>query len=82
MADVEFFFDPIFPWAWVTSRFTLEVARQRHLAVDWRFISLRMVNEQKDYGKDFPPGSVNVHGAGRAMLRIAAAPARPAATRP
>ena len=73
MADVEFFFDPICPWAWVTSRFTLEVAGQRDLAVDWRFISLRMVNEQKDYGKDFPEGYVHVHGAGRAMLRIAAA---------
>ena len=73
MADVEFFFDPICPWAWITSRFTIEVADQRDLSVDWRFICLRMVNEQKDYGKDFPQGYVNVHGAGRAMLRMAAA---------
>jgi hypothetical protein len=70
---VDFFFDPICPWAWVTSRFTVEVARQRPVEVDWRFISLRVVNEQKDYGKDFPPGYVNAHEGGRMMLRVAAA---------
>jgi 2-hydroxychromene-2-carboxylate isomerase len=73
MADVEFFFDPICPWAWITSRLTVEVARQRELAVDWRFICLRMVNEDKEYEKDFPPGYVNAHTAGQRMLRIAAA---------
>ncbi len=73
MADVEFFFDPICPWAWITSRLTVEVASQRDLAVDWRFICLRMVNEDKKYEKDFPPGYVNAHTAGQRMLRIAAA---------
>jgi 2-hydroxychromene-2-carboxylate isomerase len=73
MADVEFFFDPICPWAWITSRLTVEVARQRELAVDWRFICLRMVNEEKDYDRAFPPGYVNAHTAGQRMLRIAAA---------
>ena len=73
MADIEFFFDPICPWAWITSRFTVEVAQQRDLSVAWKFICLRMVNEKKDYEKDFPQGYVNSHGAGRRMLRIAAA---------
>jgi 2-hydroxychromene-2-carboxylate isomerase len=73
MTDIEFFFDPICPWAWITSRFTIEVASQRDLDVDWRFICLRMVNEQKDYERDFPQGYVNAHGAGLRMLRIAAA---------
>jgi hypothetical protein len=73
MADVEFFFDPICPWAWITSRLTVEVAGQRDLAVDWRFICLRMVNEDKKYEKDFPPGYVHAHTAGQRMLRIAAA---------
>ena len=73
MADVEFFFDPICPWAWITSRFTVEVARQRDLQVEWKFICLRMVNETKDYDREFPAGYVNAHGGGRRMLRIAAA---------
>jgi 2-hydroxychromene-2-carboxylate isomerase len=76
MADVEFFFDPICPWAWITSRFTVEVAGQRDLAVDWRFICLRMVNEERDYEREFPPGYVNAHRAGQRMLRIAAAARR------
>jgi hypothetical protein len=73
MADIDFFFDPICPWAWITSRFAVEVAGQRGLSVDWRFICLRMVNEKKDYERDFPAGYVNSHGGGRRMLRIAAA---------
>jgi hypothetical protein len=73
MADVEFFLDPICPWAWVTSRFTIEVADQRDLSVDWRFICLRMVNAEKDYAKDFPQGYINAHGGGLRMLRVAAA---------
>ncbi len=73
MADVDFFFDPICPWAWITSRFTVEVARQRDLAVDWKFICLSMVNEERNYEREFPPGYVNAHQAGRQMLRIAAA---------
>jgi hypothetical protein len=76
MADLDFFFDPICPWAWITSRFTVEVARQRELAVDWKFICLWMVNEERNYDREFPPGYVNAHQAGRQMLRIAAAARR------
>ena len=54
--DVEFFFDPVCPWAWLTSRWVCEVASLRDLKVDWRFISLRLLNAHKDYDKDFPPG--------------------------
>lgn len=72
-ADVEFFFDPICPWAWLTSRWVSEVAKQRDLTVDWRFISLWFVNADKDYEKDFSPGYVASHGSGRKLLRVAAA---------
>jgi 2-hydroxychromene-2-carboxylate isomerase len=73
MADLEFFWDPVCPWAWITSRWVEEVANQRQLDVDWRFICLRIVNEQKDYEKDFPPGYVEGHGSGLKLLRVAAA---------
>ena len=72
-ADVEFFWDPICPWAWLTSRWVCEVAQQRNLTVDWRFISLRLLNQAKDYEKDFPPGYIAGHGSGQKLLRVAAA---------
>ncbi len=46
MADLEFFFDPVCPWAWVTSRWVVEVQQQRNYDVAWRFISLKMINEE------------------------------------
>jgi hypothetical protein len=72
-ADVEFFWDPMCPWAWITSRWVVEVASQRDLAVDWRFISLRLLNAAKDYERDFPPGYIAGHGTGLKLLRVAAA---------
>ena len=73
MADVEFFFDPVCPWAWITSRWVVEVATQRNLDVEWRFIALRIVNEAKDYERDFGKGYERGHGTGLKLLRVAAA---------
>ena len=73
MSDVDFFFDPVCPWAWTTSRWVQEVAQARGLEVDWRFISLRIVNEDRDYETDFPPGYPEIHGLGLRLLRVAAA---------
>ena len=72
MADVDFFWDPMCPWAWITSRWMVEVQDQRHLDVDWRFISLKVVNEDKDYDR-FPPKYPEVHELGLKLLRVAAA---------
>jgi hypothetical protein len=47
MADIEFFFDPVCPWAWITSRWVVEVQHQRSYQVTWRFISLRVLNEAR-----------------------------------
>jgi 2-hydroxychromene-2-carboxylate isomerase len=73
MADVDFFWDPVCPWAWVTSRWVTEVASLRPLDVDWRFIALRIVNEERDYEKEFSAGYERGHTAGLELLRIAAA---------
>lgn len=73
MADVEFFWDPMCPWAWITSRWMVEVQEQRDLDVDWRFIALRVVNEDKDYDTAFPPKYPQLHGLGLQLLRVAAA---------
>jgi 2-hydroxychromene-2-carboxylate isomerase len=73
MADLEFFWDPVCPWAWITSRWVMEVAAQRDLEVRWRAISLRMVNEARYDADDELSGKREGHGWGLALLRVAAA---------
>ncbi|MAT03973.1 MAG: hypothetical protein CL424_02885 [Acidimicrobiaceae bacterium] len=71
--DIEFFWDPICPFSWITSRWVATVAAQRDFQVDWRFISLRLINKDKDYAAEFPPGYDEGHTAGLRVLRVAAA---------
>lgn len=71
--DLHFYFDPVCPFAWLTSRWVEMVAEQKDYSVDWRFISLRIVNKEKDYAKEFPPGYEAGHTAGLRLLRVAAA---------
>ena len=72
MADLEFFLDPVCPWAWITSRWVTEVAGLRDYDVQWRFISLKFLNEDKmDYSK-MPEGYADIHAAGTKGLRVAA----------
>ena len=73
MADVEFFWDPVCPFAWVTSRWVVKVAEQRDYDVDWRFISLRLLNKDRDYATEFPEGYIDGHTQGLRLLRVAAA---------
>jgi 2-hydroxychromene-2-carboxylate isomerase len=72
-ADIHFHFDPVCPFAWLTSRWVRSVARQRDYEVDWRFISLRLINEHIDYDTHFPPEYEHGHTAGLRMLRVCAA---------
>jgi 2-hydroxychromene-2-carboxylate isomerase len=71
--DIEFFWDPVCPFAWITSRWVVKVAAQSDFRVDWRFISLRLLNKDKDYANEFPPEYERGHTAGLRMLRVAAA---------
>ena len=45
---------------------------QRDYSVDWRFISLRIVNAHVDYATHFPPEYEAGHTAGLRLLRVAA----------
>lgn len=71
-ADIEFFWDPICPFAWQTSKWLRRVAALRGLTVEWRLITLSIVNEERDYDAEFPEGYQESHAKGRRMLRVAA----------
>jgi len=71
-ADLNFYFDPVCPFAWMTSKWVRMVAEQRDYRIDWRFISLRMINAHIDYDAHFPPGYDAGHTAGLRLLRVAA----------
>jgi predicted DsbA family dithiol-disulfide isomerase len=47
-ADINFYLDPVCPFCWMTSKWVRLVQQQREYVVDWRFISLRMVNAEVD----------------------------------
>jgi hypothetical protein len=71
-ADINFYFDPVCPFAWMTSKWIRMVQAQRDYSVDWRFISLRLINAEVDYDAHFPPEYEVGHTAGLRLLRVAA----------
>jgi hypothetical protein len=70
--DITFYFDPVCPFAWMTSKWVRTVTQRRSYSVEWKFISLRMINSHLDYDAHFPAGYEATHTAGLRLLRVAA----------
>ncbi|WP_329082125.1 MULTISPECIES: DsbA family protein [unclassified Streptosporangium] len=66
---VDFWFDPGCPWAWITSRWILEVRKVRPITVNWREMSLAVLNEKQDMSE----GYREIVELGRGTLRVFAA---------
>ncbi len=68
--DVTFWFDPSCPFTWRTSRWLLGVTQARGLTIDWRLMSLAILNEDKPVPERFRVKQAGGRRAARLLVAV------------
>jgi 2-hydroxychromene-2-carboxylate isomerase len=72
----QFWFDPLCPWAWITSRWMLEVEKVRPVTADWRIMSLAYLNLVQHEGQGLSEDYLERMSRAWGPVRVCAAAAR------